>query len=266
MAERDRNLLDRLSRAASWRGSRRRAGGLAAALLAALTAPDVTRGHGKHRSSRRSRENDKPTPVGRRFCGGKAGLPCPKGFICIDDPDDGCDPRQGGMDCGGICVRKRKNPCARIRCAAGTVCCPKCGGLCLPPEAPCSREWCTPRPCNQATCQPGEYCCSERCSICAPLGATCRDDVCLPEPGVQCGDTVCGPGEFCCNPNCGQCAPIDGACTNHYCPPPEGIPCGTRVCAAGEICCPTGCGHGGMCVLKGVRCPLFICPPRDAAD
>jgi len=37
-------------------------------------------------------------------CGGFANLPCPDGQICVDFPDDGCDPQTGGADCGGICV------------------------------------------------------------------------------------------------------------------------------------------------------------------
>lgn len=38
------------------------------------------------------------------FCGGIAAFPCPEGMQCIDDPDDSCDPQNGGADCGGICV------------------------------------------------------------------------------------------------------------------------------------------------------------------
>jgi len=48
------------------------------------------------------------------FCGGIAGIPCPGAGQCIDDPSDNCDPRNGGADCGGMCV------CNVI-------------GLCLPP-------------------------------------------------------------------------------------------------------------------------------------
>ena len=39
-----------------------------------------------------------------RFCGGIAAIPCPEGYVCVDDPTDTCDPNQGGADCGGICV------------------------------------------------------------------------------------------------------------------------------------------------------------------
>jgi hypothetical protein len=37
-------------------------------------------------------------------CGGIAGIKCPAGQTCIDDPNDNCDPKHGGADCGGICV------------------------------------------------------------------------------------------------------------------------------------------------------------------
>jgi hypothetical protein len=222
----DDKLVERLSRAVAWRGSRRQAGGLAAALLAALAAPVASRGHGPHRHPRHDRADAVPTPGGRRFCGGIAGIPCPKGFVCIDTPNDGCDPAHGGADCGGICVRTpRKNPCARIRCAAGTVCCRRCGGICLPEDVPC--------------------------------GAI----LCEPDPSNRCGDTVCGPGEFCCNPSCGECAPIGGACTAHYCPPSEGQPCGRRVCPQGQVCCNASCG---ICTKPGGACPAIACLPDDA--
>src|SRR2546423_832122 len=42
-----------------------------------------------------------PTKV---FCGGFAGIQCPDGSACVDDPSDGCDPNAGGADCGGMCV------------------------------------------------------------------------------------------------------------------------------------------------------------------
>jgi hypothetical protein len=39
-----------------------------------------------------------------QFCGGIAGIPCHEaGEVCIDDPTDDCDPKNGGADCGGIC-------------------------------------------------------------------------------------------------------------------------------------------------------------------
>lgn len=37
-------------------------------------------------------------------CGGIAGLACPRGMSCEDDPYDDCDPNNGGADCIGVCV------------------------------------------------------------------------------------------------------------------------------------------------------------------
>ena len=42
-------------------------------------------------------------PAAPVFCGGIAGIACPAGLTCVDNPDDSCDPAHGGADCGGIC-------------------------------------------------------------------------------------------------------------------------------------------------------------------
>ena len=36
-------------------------------------------------------------------CGGIAGKPCRAGSLCVDDPNDDCQPGTGA-DCGGVCV------------------------------------------------------------------------------------------------------------------------------------------------------------------
>ncbi|MDB4977834.1 MAG: hypothetical protein JWM56_20 [Candidatus Peribacteria bacterium] len=38
------------------------------------------------------------------FCGGIAGFQCGAGYTCIDNPNDSCNPANGGADCGGMCV------------------------------------------------------------------------------------------------------------------------------------------------------------------
>lgn len=43
-------------------------------------------------------------------CGGIAGLQCPQGYSCVDDPQDTCDPADGGADCGGVCVKQGEQP------------------------------------------------------------------------------------------------------------------------------------------------------------
>jgi hypothetical protein len=80
------------------------------------------------------------------FCGGFAGIACPGAGICVDAPDDGCDPDNGGADCGGVCecnIRAlciqgshfdaspqvcecvpdvTENPCALVDCFPGQIC------------------------------------------------------------------------------------------------------------------------------------------------
>jgi Kazal-type serine protease inhibitor domain len=67
------------------------------------------------------------------FCGGIAGIECPKGQTCVDAPDDGCDPDAGGADCGGVCVEQ----CGDATCAPGTSCCNPLRGICTPPGVAC---------------------------------------------------------------------------------------------------------------------------------
>ncbi|HZI06364.1 MAG TPA: hypothetical protein VEZ71_20195 [Archangium sp.] len=45
------------------------------------------------------------------FCGGFAGTPCSEGYACIDDPNDSCNPDQGGADCAGTCQRETPAAC-----------------------------------------------------------------------------------------------------------------------------------------------------------
>ena len=45
----------------------------------------------------------KPGSCGGQFCGGFAGIRCPEGFTCVDNPCDDCNPKTGGADCGGLC-------------------------------------------------------------------------------------------------------------------------------------------------------------------
>jgi hypothetical protein len=58
-------------------------------------------------------EADKASrPREGQLCGGFAALSCPEGLSCVDDPQDSCDPNEGGRDCSGICVdpSKQKPP------------------------------------------------------------------------------------------------------------------------------------------------------------
>jgi hypothetical protein len=58
-----------------------------------------------------------PSPVSAPFCGGFGGFACPGAGSCVDNPDDECDPANGGADCGGLCVCGD----ALVLCKEGTV-------------------------------------------------------------------------------------------------------------------------------------------------
>lgn len=52
-------------------------------------------------------------------CGGIAGIVCPDGLQCVDDPNDSCDPKNHGSDCGGICTdapQPSASKCEPVRC------------------------------------------------------------------------------------------------------------------------------------------------------
>lgn len=258
------DLHNWLARFGSRRVDRRQVGLLGAALAALLVDGELESDAARRR---RKAQRERPAhgkPERRpRHCGGIAGIPCPAGFTCVDDPGDDCDPQAGGADCFGICMREVEDRCAAAPCRKGTRCCPQCGAVCVPDDVSC-REWCASTPCNEATCGPGEYCCNESCSLCVPRGQVCTAEVCPPDDpgGERCGKNRCERGEYCCNPSCGVCAPLNGGCAAVYCPPepepePEpGEPCGKTVCPRGLYCCNSSCG---ICAPPNAACMMIAC-------
>jgi hypothetical protein len=133
-------------------------------------------------------------------CGGIAGLRCPSGLTCEDDPNDSCDPRTGGADCSGICVAPPGSPpCAGfagLQCPDGMRCIDRpndgcdpykggydCGGVCVgeatdagpAPTAPTEpTEPTEPTDCRSTGCENGGTC--MMCwgnYACLPKGAFC---------------------------------------------------------------------------------------------
>ena len=59
------------------------------------------------------------------FCGGFAGVLCQAGELCIDDPNDACDPSKGAGDCTGFCHGEPAGACGGlvgVMCPPGRVC------------------------------------------------------------------------------------------------------------------------------------------------
>ncbi len=108
-----------------------------------------------------------PPPPAGSFCGGIAEIPCAANEECVDDPTDGCDPKLGNFDCGGVCQPKAAPP--------------------PPPPAACWGAWLD----HYGTCRTpsdGAYpaaCCAGQTTACGP--------------------TSCGVGKVCCNSLAGIC-------------------------------------------------------------
>lgn len=83
--------------------------GIAARFIALLTLTMLTIGlnvpvhaqtNGVERGASASQQGG---GIDGRPCGGPAGLTCGEGLICVDNPDDNCDPRRDGSKCPGTC-------------------------------------------------------------------------------------------------------------------------------------------------------------------
>jgi len=119
----------------------------------------------------------KPKGPTKKFCGGFAGIQCPAGEECVDDPTDSCDPNNGGADCGGVCVTKTPPPPPPP-----------------PPPPSCGGAWLD----NNGLCR-------------TPADGVYPDSCCAGKSN-PCGPSKCGVGTVCCNPLAGICTPPGGVC------------------------------------------------------
>ena len=182
-------------------------------------------------------------------CGGFAGFSCDcicedgSSPLCVDDPNDSCDPANGGADCLGLC-----------QCGA-----PQVSGTCSE---------------NSDECPRGTF-----CNYSPTRGYECKDYV---ELGSKCGGKRPAGEEMLCNPNVaycfdpfnciitdqqGTCAAFHGSCKsdkncevlmNFYCDQLEGK-CKEKL-QEGYCCDPADdlCGEGLICVGDGYENP-YVC-------
>jgi hypothetical protein len=164
-------------------------------------------------------------------CGGIAGIQCPAGQKCVDNPNDSCDPAHGGADCGGICVA-----CVQTQlCIQGSHF----------DQASCG-------------CVPDQKTCGGIANLQCPAGQKCVDnpnDSCDPaHGGADCGgicvaciqNVLCTVTSHFDQASCG-CVP------NQFCGGIAGIRCPTNfqcVDNPTDSCDPAhgGADCGGMCV------------------
>lgn len=114
-------------------------------------------------------------------CGGFGGLECPDGQVCVDDPNDNCDPKYGA-DCGGLCVLPDPEPCGGFggfECPEGQVCVDDPDDDCDPKDsADCI-----------GICEPAAAACGGFGGLECPQGQACVDDPdddCDPEVSSDC--------------------------------------------------------------------------------
>jgi len=219
------------------------------------------------------------------FCGGFAGIACPGSGTCVDAPGDGCDPENGGADCGGICecniralcvrgsvfdsspevcacVPREPEPdaCSRVRCRAGTHC------EVVNDRATCAPD--APNPCAAVLCPAPSSCdVVDGQAVCTPI-----------EPPNPCAAVLC-PAPSSCDVVDGQavCTPI--APSGPFCGGFAGIACpGSGTCAdvPGDGCDPENggadCGGACTCLIRAlcIRGLVFdpspevcACVPRE---
>ena len=158
-------------------------------------------------------------------CAGFLGLECAGEAECVDNPNDNCDPAEGGSDCIGACICEAFSSCgpAEVWDSSPEVC------ACVPQGASCSLIECVPGnvcvefPDGTAGCIFPDPCSGFEC----PEGSRCTAPADAPfciadeEQGPTCGSTTCAGGTVCCNASCGICAPPDGVCTQQVCDPTE---------------------------------------------
>jgi hypothetical protein len=213
------------------------------------------------------------TCPGPKTCGDAAGIVCPPGYICADDPT--CDATTG-IQCGQTCVPQQKpgfcGGIAGVPCPDGYECVDDpsdncilnqgadCGGICQPVatggcqtdmDCPVLGLRCSACPDGSAAC-PSSTCVNGQCTAVMPV---CPPSTpCGGFAGLQCNDgyeCVDDPSDDC-DPNNGgaDCPGICQPATPRPCMsdsecPAIGAPC--KQCPDGTAACPRSVCTNGQC-------------------
>jgi hypothetical protein len=235
-----------------------------------------------------------PIPTSGPLCGGFAGLACPGSGQCVDDATDDCDPDNGGFDCGGVCECNIRalciqgfafdaspevcacveapelDPCAAVRCGAGTECVVEDGSAtCQPAENPCAAVLCEVGTICEvvdgaAVCSPSQPSgpfCGGFANIQCPGAGVCQDD---PSDGCNPDDGGADCGGIC---ECNSLALCiegfifdDSADVCECVPVPETNPCALVDCFPNLIC--QVVEGEAVCVEPGPNpCAAVLCAP-----
>ncbi len=207
----------------------------------------------------------------KQVCGGASGATCPLHEVCIDDPNDSCDPATGSS-CAGTC-RKPTGPQCSPDLPADAVCALiLCGGgyQVVDGKTTCACcDTCPPVVCAIA-CAHGFKKDAAGCNVCQ-----CED----PPPACQgpnpkgCATGGCPAGQKCdlnagCGPSACSCDAATGGwictadCGGGTCvPDPQA--CGDKTCPTGQVCCNASCG---ICTPPGGACIQIACDNRTPAS
>jgi hypothetical protein len=152
--------------------------------------------------------NAPPPPPPSVFCGGIAGIACPGRGQCVDNPNDMCDPKAGGADCGGICQCVQTVACVMgakfdsspkvCACVPANPVPPECGPVCdifcayghVLDAKGCPTCACNPPPKPGLPCS---ACTGPRPAIAngmCPDGMTVSGPACLTTAAGSCGWTI----------------------------------------------------------------------------
>lgn len=201
---------------------------------------------------------DRVAECGALTCGGFAGLACPAGLECVDDPNDGCDPSAGGADCAGICQPPATQACGGLlglQCDAGELCDYElediCGaadqtGVCKPQPEFCAEIYSPVCGCDGVTYSNECFAnaagtsisaVGECTSACEDAGNFCTSSTVCPADTVA-SDLACGGGQTCCQPwqPAGDRDPVEGVCIRNS----------NDACETDADCFTGGCG-GELC-------------------
>lgn len=144
-------------------------------------------------------------------------------------------PSDDGATAADEAAAKRLDPCATVRCAAGTHCESKGRRAeCVADVQACRTDadcrlfdnYCDGCACNAlSTTSPDPVCTGTTVACfaqpCMGKTAVCKAGVCqvadATTAGVACGSTTCPSGQVCCNSSCGICTPPGGFCIQLAC-------------------------------------------------
>jgi len=198
-----------------------------------------------------------------KSCGGIANLQCPSGQICVENPNDGCDPANGAADCPGMCIEKKMcGGIAAFPCPTGSECVDDpsdscdpanggadCSGMCVPKSGGCSPVMC------EMFCEFGFKKGADGCAICACNEApknSCAGKCGGPSADKSCYcDAACKKYNDCCTDYAKYCdvrTPATGACIKNS----------NDACSSDADCKGGGCG-GELCYNPAVSSGISTC-------